>query len=203
MNVDKAVDQISEIHRHLVKSEVFYGYKPKPVFGVGIVAYILAAVQAWLIIPANSHIFLLQWMIVCMAVLIFIGGNIVYNYSISATNYQLNQMSRVFIQFVPSLVAGFIITGVFFVLDNPAIAFLPGIWAILFGLGIFSMRPYLPRMTGWIALFYLFAGGVMLYLVRYSLSFNPWGMGITFGTGHILAAVILRLDIERNVNDGT
>ena len=199
MDVEKAVDQIAEIHRHLVKTEIFYGYKPNIVFSVGIVAFVVAALQAWLIVPPNEVVFLLQWMIVCGIVILIIGGNIVYNYSKNASNYQINQMSKVFLQFVPSLIAGFIITSVLLVLESPAVAFLPGIWAILFGLGIFSMRPYLPRMTGFVAIYYLFAGGLLMYLVRYGLSFSPWGIGITFGTGHIFSALILRLDIDRNV----
>jgi hypothetical protein len=68
---------------------------------------------------------------------------------------------------------------------------------MIFGLGIYSMRPYLPRMVAYVAFFYLFAGTVLFFLVRYNLSFSPWGMGITFGTGHLFAALILHLDIKR------
>ncbi|MBI9107659.1 MAG: hypothetical protein JEZ04_13005 [Spirochaetales bacterium] len=197
MDVNKAVNQISEIHRHLAKSEVFYGYKPKTVLIVGIAAFVTAAVQTWWIIPARSIIFLLQWLTVGSAIIVIIGGNIIYNYLKSGSNFEIHQMSKVFLQFVPSLMAGFIITSVIILLENSAIEFLPGIWAMLFGLGIFSMRPYLPRMVGYAALFYLIAGSVLLYLVRYNLSFSPWGMGLTFGIGHLFAALILHLDIER------
>ena len=37
-------------------------------------------------------------------------------------------------------------------------------WALLFSLGLFSCRPYLPRGIGWVALFYLLAGGGLLLL---------------------------------------
>ncbi len=199
MDVNKAADQISEIHRHLVKSEVFYGFKPVILLLVGLTAIAAAVVQSWLMPPAADVIFLIQWMIVGCIIIVIIYGNIIYNYLKSGSNYEIHQMMRVCMQFVPSLVAGSIITGVLFLLQTPAVAFLPGIWAIIFGLGIFSMRPYLPRFIGWSALFYLLAGGLLLYLVRYNLSYSPWGMGLTFGVGHLFASLIMHLDIERNI----
>ena len=199
MDINRAAEQISEIHRHLAKSEIFYGYKPKTLFFVGIISFLTAAVQSWLIIPANSVIFLLQWLITGSVIAAIMFGNIIYNYLKHGSNFEIHQMSGVFLQFVPSLIAGFLITSVLLLLQSPAIEFLPGIWAIIFGLGIFSMRPFLPKLVGYVALFYLIAGTVLLYLVRFNLSFSPWGMGLTFGTGHLFAALILRLDIERNI----
>ncbi len=199
MNIEKAVDQISEIHKHLAKSEVFYGYKPGAVFTVGIVAFIVAALQTWLIVPVNEIIFLLQWMIVAGIIIIIMGGNITYNYLKRGSNFEIHQMTKVFLQFVPSLAGGFIITAVMLSLNNSAIEFLPGIWAILFSLGIFSMRPYLPRIIGFVSLFYLLAGTVLLSLVKIDFGFSPWGLGLTFGIGHLFTALVLYLDIERIV----
>lgn len=199
MDIDKAVNQISDIHRHLAKSEIFYGYKPKAVFMVGISAFIAAVVQNWLMIPANNVIFLAQWLVLASIVIVIMGGNIIYNYLKSGSNFEIHQMSKVFLQFVPSLAGGSIITAVMMLLESSALVFLPGIWAILFSLGIFSMRPYLPKMVGFVGLFYLFAGGILLLLVRYDLSCSSWGLGLTFGLGHLFTALILHLDVERNV----
>jgi hypothetical protein len=197
MDINKAVDQISEIHRHLAKSEIFYGYKPKTLLIVGFTAFLIAAVQSWWIVPASDLIFLTQWLVTSTIITIIIGGNIIYTYLRSGSNFKIHQMSKVFLQFIPSLLAVVSITCVMFLLGSSAIVFLPGLWAIIFGLGIFSMRPYLPRMVGFVALFYLLAGTVLLYIVRFDLSFSPWGMGLTFGTGHLLAALILHINIER------
>lgn len=200
MNVDKAVEQISDIHRHLAKSEVFYGYKPMAVLLVGLLAFIIAIFQSLFIVPANNRLFLIQWLIAAGIVIVIMGGNILYNYLRNGSQFEIQQMSKVFLQFVPSLVGGLIITSVMFLLESTAIAFLPGIWAILFSLGIFSMRPYLPRMVGFLSLFYLFAGAILLYLVKWDQSFSPWGLGLTFGFGHLFTALVLYLDVERTVS---
>ena len=110
MDVNDAVNQISDIHRHLAKSEVFYGYKPGVVLTVGMMAFIVAALQSWLIIPTSNYIFLLQWLVLGIAIIAVISGNILYNYLKSGSNFEIHQMTKVFFQFVPSIAAGGIIT---------------------------------------------------------------------------------------------
>lgn len=199
MDIEKAVEQISDIHRHLAKSEIFYGYKPKAVLAVGFTAILTASFQTWVAAPVDDMTFLIQWLVVAGVIIVIMGGNIGYNYLKSGSDFEIQQMSKVFLQFVPSLTGGSIITAVFLAFESAAAAFLPGIWAILFGLGLFSMRPYLPKMIGFVALFYLLTGGVLLMLVRYNLSYSPWGIGFTFGSGHIFAAIILHLNNERTM----
>ncbi|MDC7227686.1 MAG: hypothetical protein PQJ61_13050 [Spirochaetales bacterium] len=199
MDIEKAVDQISEIHSHLAKSETFYGFKPLILLLVGLTAMIVAGLQSWLMPSINDMIFLLQWLVVGVVIIVIIYGNIIYNYLRYGSNFEIHQMTKVCLQFVPSLVAGTIVTAVILLFEKSSSALLPGLWAILFGLGIFSMRPYLPRYVGFIALYYFIVGGVLMYLTAFDLSFSPWGMGLTFGVGHLLAALIMHLGIERNV----
>jgi len=85
---------------------------------------------------------------------------------------------------------------------------------MLFSLGIFASRPYLPRIMGWIALYYLVAGAVLLALgvesrtvsgwemdltfgFDESTSLSPWGMGLTFGVGQVLSGIVLYWNLER------
>jgi hypothetical protein len=73
---------------------------------------------------------------------------------------------------------------------------LPGLWCILFGLGVFASRRLLPRATFAIGGFYLLAGLTML-LMRRGAAFSPWAMGLTFGAGQLSAAGMLYLTLER------
>lgn len=77
-----------------------------------------------------------------------------------------------------------------------AAAVLPGLWAAVFGLGVFASRPYLPRAVGWVALYYLLAGVVLLILARPGVP-SPWSVGLTFGFGQAAAAVVLWFHLER------
>ena len=78
---------------------------------------------------------------------------------------------------------------------------LPGIWAIVFALGVFSSRPYLPRYIGWVGLWYLAGGGFLLSQTSTGFaSLGAW-LGAVFGIGQLGAALVglasaVELDVE-------
>ena len=74
---------------------------------------------------------------------------------------------------------------------------LPGLWAICFGIGIFASRPYLPRASGWVALFYYAAGVALLWRANGTTPLHAWWVGGTFGIGQLLAAFVLFWNLER------
>jgi hypothetical protein len=100
-------------------------------------------------------------------------------------------------QLLPCFAAGLIVTGGLLYLANDYIPLLPGLWAILYSLGIFASRPYLPRAIGWVGLFYLLCGSGLLVLAKGGLSLQPWGLGLTFGIGQLGAALVLYGNKER------
>ena len=73
---------------------------------------------------------------------------------------------------------------------------LPGLWQILFSLGIFASCRLLPRAIFGVAVFYLASGLACLALARGELAFSPWAMGLPFGTGQLLAAAVLYRTLE-------
>jgi len=77
---------------------------------------------------------------------------------------------------------------------------LPGLWAVLFGLGVFAARPYLPRATGWVGLFYLAAGAVLLAVGPSDFAPAGWTVGAVFAAGQLATAAVLRRNRERDPN---
>jgi hypothetical protein len=82
-------------------------------------------------------------------------------------------------------------------LSAALVPLLPGLWAICFGIGTFASRPYLPRASGWVALFYYAAGMALLWIARGPEPLRAWWVGATFGTGQLLAAIVLYWNLER------
>jgi hypothetical protein len=68
---------------------------------------------------------------------------------------------------------------------------------------VFASRPYLPRASGWIALFYYVAGFVWLWTARGPVPVSGWWVGGTFGVGQLLAALVLWWNLERDVKEST
>ena len=75
---------------------------------------------------------------------------------------------------------------------------LPGLWQIFYSLGIFASCRLLPRPTFWVAVFYLGTGLAVLAPARGEAAFSPWAMGLPFGAGQMLAAIVLYRTLERD-----
>jgi hypothetical protein len=65
------------------------------------------------------------------------------------------------------------------------------VWEVIFSLGIFASCRFLPRLMFGIGLWYLAAGLCCLALGSVG-SFSSWAMGIPFGVGQLLVAVVLQ-----------
>ena len=128
----------------------------------------------------------------------FVGASeIIYNYVVHDDVIARRRTRLVVGQFLPGLLAGAAITVSFVHLSTALIPLLPGLWAICFGIGTFASRPYLPRASGWVALFYYAAGMALLWIARGPEPLGRWWVGGTFGTGQLLAAIVLYWNLER------
>ena len=58
-------------------------------------------------------------------------------------------------------------------------------------------RPYLPRATGWVGLFYLGAGAGLLAAPPAELGRAGWAVGLIFAAGQAATAAVLRRNRER------
>jgi len=201
MELERALHQISEIHEHLAKSEVYLGYRAVPVGGSGILALVAAAVQGSIIPNATPEKFITYWVVLAFLGGIVAGGGIIYNYFFVYDSKNRKKSRTVVGQLLPSLVAGVLVTLLVAGAGREYIRILPGLWAVLFSLGIFASRPYLPKNVGFVALFYLAAGTYLLMRAADGAPLSPWGMGLTFGIGQIAAGIVLYWDIERKENE--
>lgn len=198
MQVSRAIEQIAEIHQQLAKAEVFRGYRPLPIALSGVAGLIAAAVQPRHLGWSDPFGFVLYWTGVATICALIASSEIVHNYLVRESSTQRRRTRRVTAQLLPALAAGAIVSGTFVRLSPALIAVLPGLWSLFYGLGIFASRPYLPRASGWVALFYFAAGIVLLWLSPTAVVRSPWSVGGTFGLGQLLAALVLYLNRERD-----
>lgn len=198
MEVRKALSQISEIHEHLTRAELYRGYRSVPVALSGVLALLAAALQPVLVGTESPRGFVIYWVCVAIFGSVTAGGGIVRNY-LREEDPRVRRKTRVVVgQLLPCLVAGIIATMAITPIGRPGIVFLPGLWAMLYSLGIFASRPYLSRIIGWVALFYLISGTTLLLMAPQGGTLSPWGLGLVFGLGQIFGAIVLYWNLERN-----
>ena len=99
---------------------------------------------------------------------------------------------------VQRCVAGALLTVVIVRAVPESLWMLPGLWQIVYSLGIFASCRLLPRPTFWVAVFYLGTGLAVLALAHGEAALSPWSMGLPFGVGQVLAALVLYCTLERD-----
>jgi hypothetical protein len=196
LDVARAIERIAEIHGHLDRGEVYRGYHPKLVALTGLLGIAAALGQPWLLPFADGSAFLAYWIAVAALNLVVHWSTMVHGY-LWEDELARRRTRRVVGQFVPSVAAGAMITAGALASIPEAARVLPGIWSITFALGVFSSRPYLPRYIGWVGLWYLAGGGLLLALAPSSFGALGACLGAVFGCGQIGAALVLSLDRSR------
>jgi hypothetical protein len=196
-DLNKALGDISSIRRQMARSTEFRGYGPATLAGTGVLAVSAAGLQAvWLPDPANhisAYLSIWIWTAILSAASI---GVQMYTRTRRIHSGMADEMIRMAVeQFLPSVGAGALITIVLLRYVPAALWMLPGIWQVIFSLGVFSSCRFLPRPVAAAGAWYLLTGLVCIALAD-SRALSPWAMGIPYGAGQLLVAGILLLSTK-------
>jgi hypothetical protein len=191
-DLHKALGEISSIRRQVARSTEFRGYGPATLAGTGALAAIAAGVQQWKVPDAGHHIggYLALW--ISTAVLASaLAGVEVHRRARRVHSRMSDEMIRMAVeQFLPSVAAGLLIT-IVVLRGVPGVAWMvPGLWQVIFSLGIFASCRFLPRPMVAAGAWYLLTGLILISFGD-ARAFAPWAMGLPFGVGQLLVAGIL------------
>ncbi|HVR23240.1 MAG TPA: hypothetical protein VMU26_07950, partial [Candidatus Polarisedimenticolia bacterium] len=159
-DLNKALDDITSIRRQVAHSTEFRGYGPATLASTGVLAVAAAGAQArWLPDPGNhiaAYLSIWIWTAALSAALI---GAQTYTRTRRIHSGMADQMIRMAMeQFLPSVGAGGFVTVVLVRSVPGALWMLPGLWQIIFSLGVFSSCRFLPRPVAAVGAWYLLTG---------------------------------------------
>lgn len=197
MELHEALTQISEIRQRVAQTEVFRGYRAVPVAFSGLLALATAGVQMALLPDpqSNASAYLALWVGAAFVSMLATGLEL-YLHHRHARRPLARQLTWLALrQFAPCVLAGGLVLFAVMTYAADILWMLPGLWAMLFSLGIFASYRLLPKPTFWVGLFYMFSGTMLLTLREEALS--PWAMGLPFGAGQLFAAAVLYWTLER------
>jgi hypothetical protein len=198
MHVHEALDTVNRIHEHLTRAEVYRGFRVPAVAAVALLGFGAAVVAP--LFPAVPFVW--YWSLVALA-----GGLIGFTSALHAYFYREDEFARrrtrrVMAQFAPCILSGCAVTlGIARVPDQNVL--LPGLWAVLFGLGIIAARPHLPPETGLVGLGYVVVGAALLLSASSGRDPSAWSVGGVFGLGHLATAFVLWQDTKRGRGDNS
>jgi hypothetical protein len=191
-DLDKALGDISSIRREMARSTQFRGYGPATLAATSAFALLAAAAQAiWLPDPASHMSAYLSIWISTAALSVALTGVQMYTRTRRIHSGLSDEMIRMAVeQFLPAFGAGLLIT-IALVRYVPSVLWmLPGLWQLIFSLGIFSSCRFLPRPMIAAGAWYMLTGLIFIALGD-SRALSPWTMGIGYGAGQLLVAGIL------------
>lgn len=188
----KALGDISNIRKQVALTTQFRGYGPATLAATGLLALLAAAAQSALAPePADQmRTYLRIWLAAAVLGAALTGAQM-YTRSRRIHSGLSDEMIRIAVeQFLPAAGAGFLITLVLVRAVPSVLWMLPGLWQVIFSLGIFSSCRFLPRPMVAAGVWYLLTGLVCLALGD-ARALAPWTMGSGFGVGQMLVAGIL------------
>jgi hypothetical protein len=191
-DLNRALGDISSIRRQMARSTEFRGYGPATLATTGFLAVSAAGTQALILPDPASHIptYLAIWILTAVLSAALTGVQMYTRTRRMHSDMSQEMMHMAVEQFLPSVGAGLLITIVLLRYVPAALWMLPGIWQVIFSLGVFSSCRFLPRPMLAAGVWYLLTGLVCIAFGG-NRALSPWAMGIPYGVGQLLVAGIL------------
>jgi hypothetical protein len=191
-DLERALADITAIRSQLARGTQFRGYGPVTVAATGVLALTSALLQVlYLPDPAIAPLgYLALWSGMAMLALIITGAEMIARSRREHGGLADEMLYTAVEQYIPAGVAGMLLTVVVHRYAESALPLLPGLWQIIFSLGVFASCRSLPQGMFAVGLWYLAAGLVSLALAN-TAPFSPLAMAIPFSIGQFLMAFVL------------
>jgi hypothetical protein len=190
--LNKALDDISSIRLQVARSTDFRGSGPATLAATGMIAMAAALSQRrWVHDPAHHLSAYLAIWVSTAAVSASLIAVEMFARTRRVHGGMADEMIRMAVeQFLPSVAAGGLMT---YALAHfaPAEAWmLPGLWQVIFSLGVFSSCRFLPKPMIAAGAWYLIAGLLCISLGP-ARALSPWAMGVPYGVGQLMVCGVL------------
>lgn len=190
MRLDDALQQLSEIHVQVLRSETYRGYRAAPTAATGALAIVAGIAQPLVLPAADAEGFAWYWLAVAAIACALFATDLTVRTLREGEPDSRQRTVLALRQLVPAIGVGAALT--FALVETPVADLLPAVWAMCFGLGVSASRPFLPGGIGLVSTFYLCAGLALLAVPALrTQAAAPFGMAVTFGIGQLWAASVL------------
>lgn len=201
-DLNRAIVEIRSIRRQVAQTTEFRGYGPATLFATAMLALLAGIAQShWLPGPtAQPKQYVALWLttgVVCAALIatqMLVRANRLHS-------GMADEMVRAAVaQFLPSAIAGVILPFVLLRVAPGVLWLLPGLWQIIFSLGVFASCRCLPQPMLLVGIWFLLSGLVCIALGD-PRALAPATMSCTYAIGMTLAAAIHHLSAKKTLID--
>ncbi len=197
-SIDQALEDLAEIRSSLARAETFRGYRSASILATSVMAWMGCLLQSRWVNSESPELsdFLALWVRIALFCAVLIFGEVIVRYWRSGPMFRHMTRSAVG-PMIPALLSGLAMT-VVVAWNAPEVGWmLPGLWSMVFGLGVAASARFLPKLVWLVALHFVLFGLICIVLSTQGWAYSPWLMGLTFGGGQMLTAAVLYWALER------
>jgi hypothetical protein len=200
-DLERALTDIRAMRSQIARGTEFRGYGPAAFAASGVLAIAAALAQSQLVEnPAVDVLnYLGLWIGTALASAILIGIDVVTRSRRVHSGIADEMIQSAVEQLLPAAVAGVLLTVILARFAPQTLWLLPGLWQIVASLGVFAACRMLPAPLLIVGVWYLATGLACLAYASGPNAFSPWAMGLPFGIGQLLAAVLIHFIGLRDV----
>ncbi len=202
-DLSQALAEISAIRAQVARGTQFRGYGPASVASSGVLALAVASAQAcWAKDSARDVTsFLAVWLATAAVSVVLSTLETIVRARRVHSGFAGEMLQSALEQFLPATIVGLLLTGVLLLAAPTDLWMLPGLWELIFSLGVFASCRFLPRQMFGVGVWYLVCGLACLMIASGPRVLSPWEMGIPFGVGQLLVAAVLRYGFEESIEE--
>jgi hypothetical protein len=189
----QALSEIHTIRNQVARDSEFRGYGPASIATSGILAFVVAALQSqWTAEKPDLKAWLGVWAGTAAVAVLLTGIETFARARRVHVGLAKEMVQSAVAQFLPAIAVGFLLTVVLLRAAAGECWMLPGLWELIFSLGVFASCRFLPPQMFAVGVWYLAAGLFCLVAGSATRALSPWSMGIPFGVGQLLVAAVLQ-----------
>lgn len=200
MNIHRALSDIADIRAQLDRTEEHRGFRSLAVGGSVLFVIAGSIVQQIAVQDVSTGVvaFLSIWFWVAIASLVAVLLEMFVRGSISRSRLVWKMNGTMLREIGPCLMVGFVVTLLIAmhaseqrVVSSRILWALPGLWAMVYSLGLFSCQRHLPRLSIYVVIYFLVVGAFLLGWNWYTRDAAAWQMLASFGIGQSLLGLVL------------
>ncbi|MDB6086711.1 MAG: hypothetical protein JWN43_4592 [Gammaproteobacteria bacterium] len=202
-DLSQALAEISAIRAQVARGTQFRGYGPASIAASGVLAMVVASVQCMYAREGRYEVipFIAVWVTTAAVSVTLATWETIVRANRVHSGFAGEMIHSAVEQFLPATIVGVLLTGVLLLAAPKDLWMLPGLWQLIFSLGVFASCRFLPRQMFGVGVWYLASGLTCLMIESGPRVLSPWAMGIPFGVGQLLVAAVLRYGFEESLEE--
>jgi hypothetical protein len=201
-DLNRALVDIRDIRRQVAQATEFRGYGPLTLSATAGLALLAGVVQSrWIPEPADCAVqYVALWLTTAVLCAALIASQMLARARRLHSGIADEMIRMAVAQFLPAGVAGAVLPFVLLHVSRDVFWMLPGLWQIIFGLGVFASCRCLPRPMLLVGMWFLLTGFACI-AAGDSRALAPATMSVAYAVGMMMVAAIHQLSAKKVSTD--